>query len=117
MSKGVCNHASNNKYFDCPPRMADGRQFTDYRPNGYVNNLVRMSNDIVSSYDYRQFLINNANELMNINREYTQEKSGCHPCNAKPVPFRRECEATITNFDCKVLDPNGIGTRYQSGMH
>ena len=22
--------ASNNKYFDCPPRMADGGHFTDY---------------------------------------------------------------------------------------
>ncbi len=114
--KGICNRASNNKYFDCPPRMNDGRQFTDYRPNCYVNNLVRMSNNIMSSYDYRQFLINNANNLMKINREYTEEMSGCKPCNAKPVPFRRDCSVNLTDMKCKVVNPNGIGTYYGSGM-
>ena len=117
MNKGVCNHASNNKYFNCPPRMNDGRQFTDYRPNCYVNNLIRMTNSIPGSYEYRQFLINNAEDLMQVNREYIQEKSGCHPCNAKPVPLHRECDVNLVNMNCKVVNPHGVGTAYQSGLH
>jgi len=113
---GVCDKTSNNKYFNCPPRMNDGRHFTDYRANCYVNNLVRMSNGIISSYDYRQFLIDNATKLMEVNREYAYEKNGCSPCNAKPVPFRRDCDDTIRNMDCNVVNPNGVGTKYQSGM-
>ena len=34
-----CNKTSNNKYFDCPALMSDGRVFTDYRPSSYVNDL------------------------------------------------------------------------------
>ena len=33
MSDNLCYKTSNNKYSDCPPRMADGRHFTDFRPN------------------------------------------------------------------------------------
>ena len=42
-----CYKTSNNKYFKCPPRMDDGRHFTDYRPNCHVNNLVRANNKIL----------------------------------------------------------------------
>ena len=33
-----CYKASNNKYFNCPPRMDDGRHFTDYRSSCDTNN-------------------------------------------------------------------------------
>ena len=39
-----CNKTSNNKYFNCPAKMSDGRHFTDYRPSCYVNNLLRYNN-------------------------------------------------------------------------
>ena len=65
---GVCNKTSNNKYFNCPPRMDDGRHFTDYRPNAYVNSLVRYGNNVMTNNEaYRKFLIKNANELMKVN--------------------------------------------------
>lgn len=116
MSKGICDKTSNNKYFNCPPRMDDGRHFTDYRANCYVNNLVRMTNDIVGSYEYRQFLIDNAEALMQSNREYTEMKNGCSPCSAKPVPFHRICDVGLSNMECKLLDPNGVGTEYASAL-
>jgi len=46
--------------------MSDGRMFTDYRESNYVNNLIRYNNKSMSSYVYRQFLIDNASELMNV---------------------------------------------------
>ena len=47
--------ASNNKYKDCPPRMSDGRHFTDYRQNRDRNNEIRHSNKILNSVNYRMF--------------------------------------------------------------
>ena len=63
----LCYKTSNNKYFDCPPRMADGRFFTDYRPNCYTQNLIRSKNGLNNSFQYRMFLTHNAENLMDIN--------------------------------------------------
>ena len=41
-------HPSNNKYFDCPPRMSDGRNFTDYRPSCDVNNAYLNQKQILN---------------------------------------------------------------------
>ena len=46
---------NNPKYNNCL-RMDDGRHFTDYRPNCFVNNLIQTQNRITDSYYYRQFL-------------------------------------------------------------
>ena len=43
--------------------MDDGRHFTDYRPRCDVNNLIINNNKIMNSYDYKNFLINNAKKL------------------------------------------------------
>ena len=47
-----CYKACNNKHFNCPPRMDDGRHFTDYRPNCHVNNLVRGNNAVLNSHEF-----------------------------------------------------------------
>lgn len=73
-------HASNNKHFKCPPRMADGRHFTDYRPNCYVNNLVQESNELHGSSAMRAFLTNNAANLMQLNRRQACNRNCCGPC-------------------------------------
>ena len=31
----------NPDYNNCPPRMNDGRHFTDFRPNQYLNSELR----------------------------------------------------------------------------
>jgi hypothetical protein len=76
----TCVHASNNKHFKCPPRMADGRHFTDYRPNCYTNNLVQESNELQNSNDMRSFLTHNATGLMQLNRKQACERNCCGPC-------------------------------------
>ena len=108
---GVCDKTSNNKYFNCPPRMSDGRHFTDYRPNGYVNDLVRYSNNTMNSYQYRQFLINNTDNLMQINNNYIHQKNGCEPCNAKPIGFETNCVTNQSTSTCYVDDRNGLGLK------
>ena len=72
MSQNNNQYASNNKYFNCPPRMADGRHFTDYRPNCDLN---QFSN--VTSNEYRNNLINNAESIMENNRKLIIKKLLC----------------------------------------
>ena len=106
----ILDKTSNNKYLTCPPRMDDGRHFTDYRPNYFINNMIRMPNNITSSYDYRQFLIHNAEKLMKDNRAYNEEKN-CYgqKCDAIPIPFHKQCDINMVNSQCRVIDPNGVG--------
>ena len=105
----TCNKTSNNKYFNCPARMDDGRAFTDYRPSNTVDDMIRYSNNVMSSYDYRQFLIHNADNIMEINNLYTTEKVGCDSCNAVPIPFKTTCEYNKSYDRCITSDSNGIG--------
>ena len=51
-----CYKTGNNKYFNAPPLMADGRHFTDYRPQCTLNNQIRAQNNGLSSFDYRMYL-------------------------------------------------------------
>ena len=64
-----CYRTSNNKYFTVPPRMADGRHFTEYRENTKVNELLGLDSNTKNSYEYRQFLIKNGVSLMNKNKK------------------------------------------------
>ena len=64
--KGNCNKTSDNKYFDCPAVMSDGRAFTDYRPSTTVDDMIRIGNNVRSNYEYRQFLTNNATAIITI---------------------------------------------------
>lgn len=104
-----CNRTTNNKYFDSPARMNDGRTFTDYRASSSVDDMIRYSNNVMSNYEYRQFLINNADEIMNVNREYTQSKVGTQRCDAVPVPFHTTCDINSNFSKCSVTNSNGIG--------
>ena len=73
------NRTTDNKHFHCPPRMDDGRHFTDYRSNCHFNNLVRANNAVMNSHDYRMFLTNNAHAVLWILTEATHAKKGCGP--------------------------------------
>ena len=79
-NNGKKQFASNNKYPGCPPRMADGRHFTDYRPNTDINNMIRMNNDIINNYTYRNFLTDNAEKIMKINDKLSCDRNCCSPC-------------------------------------
>ena len=104
-----CNKTSNNKYFDCPARMDDGRTFTDYRSSSQVDDMIRYSNNVMSSYEYRQFLINNADNIMNINNQYIFNKVGCESCNSETIPFKTKCDINSDFSVCNTINSNGIG--------
>lgn len=104
-----CNHTSNNRFFNCPALMSDGRVFTDYRPSGYVNDLIRIQNGITNSYDYRQFLIHYASNLMVSEQQYLDNKVGSHIKSPIIVPLQTECVYDTHSGLCFPVDSDGIG--------
>ena len=75
MSWGTCYSGSNNIHFDYPPLMSDGRQYTNWNSACNTNNAVIHSNNIQTNYQYRQYLINNAKQVMSSN-----QKTACDEC-------------------------------------
>jgi hypothetical protein len=47
--------------------MADGRNYATWQPGAAVNEMIRQKNNITSNSDYRQYLIRNADEVMQAN--------------------------------------------------
>lgn len=100
--------ATNNKY-DCPPRMSDGRQYTSYYPR-CATNFYDLPKPL-SSYDYRMFLTENAEKLMEKNRAQASADNYCGPC-VKPSTMLAEqskqvCDGRTCAFP--VNEPTGLG--------
>ena len=109
-----CFKTSNNKHFGCPPRMADGRHFTDYRPNCHINNIIRTGNNVMNSFQYRAFLTRNAEQLIDLNRNYACKKNCCGPCtepyhSVNTLPEVNKVKCNANNCEIVGFDPNGLG--------
>ena len=77
MSWGTCYSGSNNIHFNSPPLMADGRIYSSWKTSCTVDNELKSQMNIKSNWDYRQFLISNADSLMKHNLQ-----SSCDNCCA-----------------------------------
>ena len=108
MNCGIC---SDNKYFNRACHMADGRLFTDYRPSGYVNNLMRMKFGMYGSNEYRQYLQTHAKEIMNENTDHYRNISRCDQWVI--VPVEKTCYVDATNMSCSKPNLNGVGINYK----
>jgi hypothetical protein len=101
------NKSSDTKYPSCPAKMSDGRHFTDYRPR-CITNSQNMS---VGSYEFRQYMINNAEKLLEEKRNTMRQ---CGPC---VDPFNigtmlpEESYVKCDKNTCIVVgnDPSGLG--------
>ena len=60
-------------------RIGGGRHFTDYRPRDVVNELLRVQNGIHSNYDYRMFLTQNAQQVMDQARREAEMRNNVNP--------------------------------------
>ena len=86
MSWGTCYKASNNIHAGYPALMSEGNLYTDWNSACKINNKIKRETGLKSNYAYRQWLINNANNVMNKNT-----MAACADCcgcmeNFKPVP-------------------------------
>ena len=113
-----CFKTSNNKHLQCPARMDDARHFTDYRPNCHVDDQIRADNNISNSIQYRLFLQQNANALMDRNRQVACLANCCGPCpitkegfepgTMLPEQYKFVTDGRVTKM--VLNDVNGIGT-------
>ena len=93
MSWATCFSGSNNIHFNFPPIMQDGRTYSSYQPEAVVNQRIQEVNNINSNWKYRQFLTQNADQIMKFNTTeacYTLGLSPHYATNATPssnVPF------------------------------
>jgi hypothetical protein len=73
----------NNSYVsqDCPALMSDGRFVTDYRPSNELHSSIRYHNRLYDSNQYRQFMINNAEKMMQMTRDFYSDLRGCKAGN------------------------------------
>lgn len=64
---------------DCPAMMSDGRLFTDYRTSHRREMYNKAINGIVRDDDYRMFLQNKAETIMDRTWDFTKKTSSCAP--------------------------------------
>ena len=126
-----CSKPSDNKEFNCPPRMADGRHFTDYRPrctfNSRANYMIAdpkhangFKSPPLNSYDLRQYMIENSEALMGMNREMAFQRNMCGPCTETPsvehgTMLPEQTMVTCDKNACSISlnDPRGLGVGRQ----
>ena len=77
MSWGTCYSGSNNIHFNSPPLMSDGRTYSSWKSACTIDKELKEKTNFKSNWEYRQFLIFNANSLMKHNLQ-----SSCDNCCA-----------------------------------
>ncbi len=82
MSWGTCYSASNNIHFDFPPIMSDGRNFASWQPGAVVNEQIREKEGIINNWQYRKYLIANADKIIKQN-----QIAACDECSSSTSLF------------------------------
>ena len=113
MSK--CYKTSDNYYYNCAPKMQDGRSFTDYRPNCTLNNMVSSSNNNQSSYEYRMFLQRNGNKLRDQILDYNYKMNGCNQCGNTLLAEQSNLNCNSNGCSKTINDLNGLGMGKSNG--
>ena len=69
----------DNRYFsyNCPAIMEDGRFITNYTRQRVFDQYIRSINNINSAQDYKEFLQNNGDTIINRERAFNDEKNIC----------------------------------------
>ena len=62
------SRTTNNVYVNFPGLMDDGRNFNNKNPNVHLNEQILEKGSIISNADYRKYLMNNADEIIKMNR-------------------------------------------------
>lgn len=109
----------DNIYPTCPPKMSDGRLFTDYKQSPQLNEQIKYINGIVRDDEYRLFLQNNADKITNREWQFLRAKKSCwqnecvhkYPTRMYPPLFSEEIHnynqlanpAHTPKFTCPVL--------------
>ena len=78
MSWGTCYSGSNNIHAGFPALMSDGRWAANWEPGCAINNQLKKQVGISNNFEYRQFLIKNADSV--IQRNQMEACNNCCSC-------------------------------------
>ena len=69
----------DNRYYkyNCPPLMNDGRFLTSYVRSRVFDQYIRNINNVKTSQEYKHFLQNNGNQILNNLKGYLRETNIC----------------------------------------
>jgi hypothetical protein len=79
MSWATCYSGSNNIHFNSPPIMSDGRNYASWQPEAVINKRIQQKENIVSNWQYRQYMQNNGLEIMKYNNLQACYELGMNP--------------------------------------
>jgi glucan-binding YG repeat protein len=95
--KSSLGYNTNNKYPEFPPLMSDGRSITaSYQPESSINNEILHLNNIKSNWEYRNYLVANANQIMETNFRESCNDTG-YFVKQYEVPFSNEVVKDTNN--------------------
>ncbi|VVU95103.1 hypothetical protein CPAV1605_828 [seawater metagenome] len=95
--------------FGCPAKMADGRFTTNYQNARVFNDKIKDLNNIKSSCDYRRFLQNNGQQLINNENKYLEQCWACEVrcCGQIPISCDKKNKGCQARKPCHKKCPNG----------
>lgn len=79
MSWATCYSGSNNTHFNFPPIMADGRNYASWQPEAVVNKRIQEQEGITNNWSYRQYLQQNASQIIQYNNSEACYDLGLDP--------------------------------------
>tara|TARA_Y100000768_G_C23983313_1_gene687183 strand:- start:2925 stop:3362 length:438 start_codon:yes stop_codon:yes gene_type:complete len=81
MSWATCYSGSNNIHFESPPIMNDGRNYASWQPGAVINNEIKKKTGIKTNWQYRKYLIDNADGIIKYNQTEACNETGSCPEN------------------------------------
>ncbi len=82
-------YTTNNIYNGVPPLMMDGRSvIASYQPEAWLNESLLKESGVKSNYEYRQYLVNNAKDIMRRNFEESANDCGYYVNSNQAPPAR-----------------------------
>lgn len=72
----------NNLHADLPPLMSDGRNFTNWQPVTLINETIRKKEHLTTDREYRAYLQNNAETIMEYNRTLARSRVSNYPVSS-----------------------------------
>lgn len=95
LPKNAQGYTTNNRYLGVPPLMCDGRSLiASWQPEADANNAILKRNNIQSNWEYRQYLTNNAPEIMRRNFMESANDIGYYVRNATELGDAKPILAT-----------------------
>ena len=94
----------DNIHADLPPKMADGRNFTNWQPAAVINETLRRKDKITSNWEYRKYLQANADDIRSFNMSVAQQQVSNYPVmnlTPRPTQFSTETPYGMASSDLR----------------